>query len=132
LAGEGFCVQSDQFLDRLDAVRRRFAASLDGKIKDTYAELPGLTGEGADVVDAVAASYRRIHGICGVGAAVGFVGTGRAAKAVEDVLVGPYHSRRGLAADEVACLKDRLTALSAAAQAELGPAVAPPNAKHEG
>ncbi|WP_181522890.1 hypothetical protein, partial [Pseudomonas aeruginosa] len=60
------------------------------------------------------------HGICGIGAAVGFAVTGRAAKDVEDVLVGAYRDQRGLAADEVARLKARLDALSAAAAAELG------------
>ena len=103
-------MQPDPFHDRLEAVRRRFASSLECKIKDTLAELPNLSGDGEAVVDAVAASYRRIHGICGVGAAVGFAVTGRAAKDVEDVLIGAFRARRGLAADEVARLKATLDA----------------------
>lgn len=114
-------VQSDPFRDRLDAVRARFAASLEGKINATYAQLPRLTGTGVGAAEAVAASYRRIHGICGVGAAIGFVRTGQAAKEVEDVLIGAYRGGRGLATDELANLERGLAALSAAAIAELAP-----------
>jgi len=112
-------VQPDHFHDRLDAVRKRFASSLAGKIEETCVELPKLAGDGAEVVDAVAACYRRIHGICGVGGAVGFPATGRAAKDAEDVLIGAFRGRRGLAAAEVVRLEKTLAALAAAAQAEL-------------
>jgi hypothetical protein len=124
-------VQPDAFHDRLDAVRRRFASSLEYKIKDTLAELPNLTGDGEAVVDAVAVSYRRIHGICGVGAAVGFAVTGRAAKDVEDVLIDAFRARRGLEFDEVARLKATLDALSAAAEAELRSVSTPATNKNE-
>jgi hypothetical protein len=123
-------MQSDPFHDRLDAVRARFAASLEGKIKETCAQLPTLAGKGAEAADAVAASYRRIHGICGVGGAVGFTRTGRAARDVEDVLVGPFRGSRGLAADELEKLERGLATLSAAAAAELS--LAPSAAKAEG
>jgi hypothetical protein len=112
-------VPSDPFHERLNAVQARFAASLESKIKDTYARLPILAGKGADAVDAVAASYRTIHGICGVGAAIGFGRTGHAAKEVEDILVAPYRGGRGLAAEEIASLEQTLERLSAAAAAEL-------------
>ena len=124
-------MQPDAFHDRLDAVRRRFASSLEYKIKDTLAELPNLTGDGEAVVDAVAVSYRRIHGICGVGAAVGFAVTGRAAKDVEDVLIDAFRARRGLESDEVAHLKATLDALSAAAEAELRSVSTPATSKNE-
>lgn len=110
---------SDPFHDRLDAVRARFAASLPEKIKETYARLPILTGKDVEAVEALAASYRVIHGICGVGAAIGFTGTSRAAKEVEDVLVAPFRGGRGLAAEELASLEQTLARLSAAAAAEL-------------
>jgi hypothetical protein len=122
---EGWTVQPDLFHDRLEAVRQRFASSLECKIKDTFAELPSLSGDGEDVIDAVAVSYRRIHGICGIGGAVGFAVTGRAAKDVEDVLVSAFRARRGLAAGEVARLKATLDALSAAAATELRPTSTP-------
>jgi chemotaxis protein histidine kinase CheA len=118
-------VQTDQFHSRIDAVRLRFASSLESKIQDTYAQLPSLTGQSADVLDAVEASYRRIHAICGVGGAVGFVGTGRAAKVVEDVLIAPYRGRRGLDSDELVRLEHSLAVLSAVAATELATLGAP-------
>lgn len=118
-------MQPDQFQNRLDVVRKRFASSLEGKIKDTYAELPSLSEGDAHAVDAVSSAYRRIHGICGIGRAVGFAATGRAAKDVEDVLVAAYRGQRGLAAQELTRLEATLQALAAAAQAELRSAAAP-------
>jgi chemotaxis protein histidine kinase CheA len=116
---EGWTVQPDHFDDRLDAVRKRFASSLESKINDTRAELPSLVDTGAGAIDAVANAYRRIHGICGVGGAVGFAATGRAAKDVEDALIAAYRAQRGLEAAEMARLEKALGALAAAAQAEL-------------
>lgn len=112
-------MQPEHFQDRVEAVRRRFASSLDGKIRDSFAELAHLGGEGALAAAAVAQCYRRIHGICGIGAAVGFTNTGRAAKSVEDVLVAAFRAGRGLTAAETARLEQRLHNLSAAAAAEL-------------
>jgi chemotaxis protein histidine kinase CheA len=131
LWGEGH-VQPDIFHDRLKAVRQRFASSLAGKIQDTRSQLASLSGDRDGVVDAVAATYRLIHGICGIGAAVGFAVTGRAAKDVEDVLVSAYREQRGLAADEVVRLVARLDALSTAAEAELGSAAVLSTSKSEG
>jgi hypothetical protein len=114
-------VPGDDFSDRLVAVRRRFASGLADKIADTYAAIPNLSGDQASAVAAVAGSYRRIHGICGVGASVGFATTGQAAREVEAVLLPPFRANRGLTTDEVVRLKRTLAALSAAAQAELQP-----------
>ena len=118
-------MQPDHFNDRLEVVRKRFASSLEGKINDTYADLPQLSDGGANAIDALANAYRRIHGICGVGRAVGFAATGLAAKDVEDVLIAAYRGQRGLSAGEIARLEKTLGALAAAAQAELHRAVAP-------
>jgi hypothetical protein len=125
-------VQPDHPDDRLDAVRRRFAAALEGKIDDTYVELPNLSGAGAGAVDAVAAAYRRIHGICGVGAAVGFPATGRAAKVAEEALIGAYRGQRGLMAVELKRLAKALGHLAIAAQAELRSASTPSTSGIEG
>jgi chemotaxis protein histidine kinase CheA len=124
-------VQPDQFRNRLDAVRHRFASSLQSKIEDTIAALPRMCGDGDKVVDAVEASYRRIHGICGVGATVGFAVTGRAAKRAEDALVAAYRGRRGLAAEELLRLEKALDALSAAAASELRSVAAAPSTSRE-
>jgi hypothetical protein len=112
-------VPDDRFKERLAVVRKRFAMSLEGKITDTCAALPKLAGTGADADDVVAESYRRIHGICGVGPAVGFVATGRAARDVEDVLITPFRAKRGLTPHELGHLEVRLAALLAAARQEL-------------
>jgi hypothetical protein len=116
---EGSTVSGDQFSDRLAAVRQRFASGLADKIAATYAAIPSLGGDQASAVAAVADSYRRIHGICGVGASVGFVTTGQAAREVEAVLLPSFRANRGLTADEIVRLERMLAALSAAAQAEL-------------
>jgi len=121
----------DHFTDRLDVVRRRFASSLESKIKDTHAELANLSDGRANAVDVVANAYRRIHGICGVGGAVGFAATGRAAKDVENVLIGAYRDRRGLAAAEISRLEKMLGILAAAAQAELSSSSTPSTSKKE-
>jgi HPt (histidine-containing phosphotransfer) domain-containing protein len=112
-------VQLEQFHDRVAAVRRRFASTLDGKIKDTFGELATLGGEGGAAAAAVAGCYRRIHGISGVAAAVGFPATGRAAKTVEDSLVPAFRAGRGLNPGEAAQLQRTLEELSIVATAEL-------------
>jgi hypothetical protein len=109
----------DMFAERLARVRQRFVSSLESKIEDTYADLPKLCGDGSDVIDALGETYRRIHGIVGVGPAIGFVATGKAAKAVESVLLEPYHATRGLAATEIDAFRKTLQALREAAQQEL-------------
>jgi len=124
-------VQPDYFNDRLDAVRKRFAASLEGKISDTYAELPSLSDTGASTVAAVAKTYRCIHGICGVGRIVGFPASGRAAKDVEDVLIGTYRGQRRLEAVEMTNLKTALGVLAASAQTELRSSAVPSSSKNE-
>jgi chemotaxis protein histidine kinase CheA len=128
----GAIVQPDQFQERLEVVRRRFASSLEGKIKDTYADLPSLSGDDANAFDAVSSAYRRIHGICGIGRAVGFAATGRAAKDVEEALLAAYRGHRGLAAEELARLQATLGVLADAAQAELCAAATPLASSRDG
>jgi chemotaxis protein histidine kinase CheA len=110
---------ADLFAERLARVRQRFVSSLESKIEDTYAALPKLSGDGSDVTNTLGEAYRRIHGIVGIGPAVGFAATGTAAKTVENVLIGPYRATRGLAADEADALKKALHVLREAAQQEL-------------
>jgi HPt (histidine-containing phosphotransfer) domain-containing protein len=109
----------DTFAERLARVRQRFVSTLESKIEDTYADLPKLCGDGRDVGDALGETYRRIHGIVGIGPSVGFTATGKAAKALESVLREPYHATRGLAATEVDAFRKTLHALREAAQQEL-------------
>ncbi len=109
----------DQFTERLAKVRHRFASTLEGKIKDTYGALPRLAGESAEVVGTLEETYRRIHSIAGIGKAVGFAATGRAARNVENVLLPAHFAGRGLKAEEVAAFKRQLQLLREAAQREL-------------
>jgi chemotaxis protein histidine kinase CheA len=118
-------VQPDRFNERLEIVRKRFASSLESNIEDIRGELPYLLDGHTNAVDAVATAYRRIHGICGVGGAVGFAATGRAAKDVENVLIGAYRGQRGLAVSEISRLEEKLSSLAAVAQAELGASAGP-------
>ncbi len=108
-------MSTDQFVQRIAAIRMRFASKLTTKIEETDAALPHLAGVGGDVVDAVAATYRRIHDLCGVGPTVGFVETGQAARNLDAILIGPFRAARGLTTDEVARLKEGLDALRSAA-----------------
>ena len=130
--GEDKAMPADVFTERLAKVRRRFASTLESKIKDTYGALPNLMGDDAKVVDALGETYRRIHSIAGIGKAVGFAATGLAAKDVEDVLVAAYRGQRGLSAGEIARLEKTLGALAAAAQAELRRAAAPSTSTNQG
>jgi chemotaxis protein histidine kinase CheA len=118
-AGEEQAMSSDLFAERLARVRQRFISSLESKIEDTYAALPKLSGDGRDVTRALEETYRRIHGIVGVGPTVGFAATGKAARTVENVLLGPYRATRGLASTEADALTKALHVLREAARQEL-------------
>ena len=109
----------DPYAERLARVRQRFVSSLEGKIADTYAALPTLTGMEAAAASAVAEAYRTLHSIVGVAPTVGFPETGKAARAAEDVLRPPQQDKRGLSADEMTAVQERLDALREAATQEL-------------
>lgn len=109
----------DTFAVRLARVRERFTSSLESKIEDTYQDLPKLCGDGDNVAATLGDTYRRIHGIVGVGPTVGFVATAKAAKAVENLLLGPHRAARGLLANEADAFKRALHALREAARREL-------------
>jgi len=109
----------DGFEARLARVRHRFAGSLESKINDTVSEFSRLSEDAPDAQTNVDQVYRRIHGICGVAATVGFGATGRAAREAEVVLLVPARARRGLTPSESAVFKGALGALLKAAQQEL-------------
>ncbi len=64
-------------------------------------------------------TYRRIHGIVGVGPTVGFVATARAAGTVENLLLAQRRAARGLIANEADVFKKALNALRDTARREL-------------
>jgi len=122
---EGKAVQREElddrlFNDRLDAVRNKFASSLESRINGFRTELPQLSGVGTGAVEAVVSVYRGVHAICGIAGSVGFPETGREAKKVEDALIGAYRGQRALAAVELTHLDEALGVLAAVAQKELG------------
>jgi len=109
----------EPFTERLAKVRHRFASTLESKIEDAFVALPNLSGDGAEVAEAVGETYRRIHSIAGIGKAIGFAATGRAARSVENILMPAHYAGRGLKAEEAIALRKELQTLRAAAQREL-------------
>jgi chemotaxis protein histidine kinase CheA len=109
----------DPYTDRLARVRQRFVSTLEGKIDNAYTAIPSLAGAMPTAPPAVAEAYRAMHGIVGLGPTVGFPVTGRAARAVEDVLRLPQQAKRGLTDEEILALKKRLHALRDAAKREM-------------
>ena len=108
-----------QFAERMAKIRARFASKLADKIQETNAALPHLTDDGSEAVEAVAVAYRRFHEMCGIGATIGFEATGQMAKALDAILIGPFHEHRGLSRDELAKLTTGLEALQNAARTEM-------------
>jgi chemotaxis protein histidine kinase CheA len=109
---------TDKFANRLAKVRERFMSSVEGKVEDTYVMFPMLLG-GTAAADALAETYRRIHGICGVAETVGFVLTGRTAQKLDNILLAAHRARRGLTADEMTLAQKALHALRDATRLEL-------------
>jgi chemotaxis protein histidine kinase CheA len=108
----------DQFTERLEKIRSRFAANLDRKIETLDRSLAQLSGTEDGVVARLATVHRSVHELCGMGPTVGFVATGRAARAVERILIQSLRAKRGLTESEVAGVRQGIAELRAAAQAE--------------
>ena len=106
----------DEFVERLDGVRRRFAAKLPAKLAEIDSALPQIAGAGSDVAALVYATHRKVHDLCGIGPTLGFESTGRAARVCERILLQPSRDQRGLTEQELAHLKEGLVALRAAIQ----------------
>jgi hypothetical protein len=109
----------DPFAERLARVRERFVSALESKIGDTFAAIPDLSGETAAVIETLGETYRRMHGIVGIGPTVGFAGTGRAARRLENILLEPHQAGRGLTSKELASFETALRALRETAAGEL-------------
>ena len=106
----------DEFAERLDSLRRRFADRLAGRIAEIDDALPALTGEGVAVAGAVYTAHRKVHDLCGIGPTLGFTATGQAARACERILLQPSRAERGLTEQELARLREGLVALRVAAR----------------
>jgi len=108
-----------RFAERMSKLRARFAKKLADKIQQTDAALPHLIGDESDAVEAVAVAYRQFHDVCGIGETVGFEATGRFARNINAILVGPFRDHRGLSESELAKLKEALEALRIVARTEM-------------
>src|SRR5664279_3565421 len=114
-----FSMHVDQFEMRVARVRHRFAAALEDKIRNTMVAADHISRGDDDAIKCISESYRSLHGICGVGATVGFAATGEAAHAAETTLIQAYHEKRSLTERELLGLKRALEALRTAAATEL-------------
>jgi HPt (histidine-containing phosphotransfer) domain-containing protein len=108
---------SDSFADRMAAVRCRFAGQIDARIN--VIESAVLRG-GEVGADLLAQAHRDAHHLCGVGATLGFVETGKVARSVEQLLLAVVRSGRQLGDDEIPRLREGIALLRAAASAEIG------------
>lgn len=112
-------MDESQFAKRIAVVRARFAAKLADKIRETRAALPRLVGDGGAAADAVATAYRRFHDMGGIGSTIGFEATGRVARTLDAILIGPFRDQRGLSGAELAKLTEGLEFLRIAARTEM-------------
>jgi chemotaxis protein histidine kinase CheA len=106
---------SDLFAERFAAVRERFAAKLDARIDEIAATGPKLSRGDAQ---ALAHAHRRAHDLCGVGPTMGFIATGKAARAIEQIMLAALKANRPLSSDELAKVSEGVVALRAAATTE--------------
>ena len=118
-------MSGDDFAERLNGVRMRFAAKLPARLDDIDGSLSEITGEGPAVAAAVYATHRKVHDLCGIGPTLGFESIGRAARVCERVLLKPSRDQRGLTEQEMAHLKEGLVALRAAALTDIQSTGAP-------
>jgi hypothetical protein len=113
-------MHADQFEVRLAIVRHRFATTLESKIEDAVVSANRMSNSSKDgLVKQISESYRRLHGIGGIGPTVGFSATGEAARLAEVTLMPAYHETRGPTEKEVLSLKKALEHLRVVAASEL-------------
>jgi hypothetical protein len=75
---------SDVVLERIAAVRHRFAAHLDDYIDEMSSPL--LAADAAGTAS-LSQAYRRAHKLCGIGPTLGFVATGRRARVTNEPML---------------------------------------------
>lgn len=110
-----------EFTERLALIRQRFAASLLGKVDDSFAALPILSDTDACAIEAIVVTHRKLHEMCGIAPSIGFVATGKAARAAEAVLREPAKIKRPLTSEEIVAFASDIDKLRTAAQSDLQP-----------
>lgn len=108
---------SDLFVDRITAVRRRFSAQIESRIDEIEA---AMLKPRDDDLDMLAHAHRHAHHLCGVGATLGFVETGKVARSVERILLAAVKAGRGLTDDEVPSVRAGISLLRSTATFECG------------
>jgi len=112
-------VAVDEFNERLERIRQRFATTLCGKIDENIAALPKLSDKDAGAIEAIVVVHRKLHEMCGIAPSIGFSATGKAARAAESILREPANDKRPLTPAEIATLVDDFSCLRKAAQLDL-------------
>jgi chemotaxis protein histidine kinase CheA len=102
------------------AVRLRFATKLEDRIDEIECAMPRPGREGE--LDVLVLAHRQAHSLCGIGPTLGFVGTGRAARSIEQLLLGAVKAKRPLTDDEIPRLVKGIARLRSSASAEMNPA----------
>jgi chemotaxis protein histidine kinase CheA len=116
---DGDAMMNDLFVDRIAAVRQRFSAQIGARIEGIEAAAPEHGEVGLDVL---AQAHRDAHHLCGMGATLGFVKTGKVARSVEQLLLAAVRSERKLTNDEIPRLREGIALLRSTAGAETGAA----------
>jgi len=99
------------------ALRQRFSGQLIARI-DGIGVVAPLLGE--DNLGVLAQAHRDAHHLCGVGASLGFVETGKAARAIEQLLLAAVKAERALTSEEIPRLRAGIALLRSTASAEMG------------
>jgi hypothetical protein len=114
---DGGAAMSDPFAERIAIVRLRFSAKLEARIDGIESAMPQpgrLVGR-----DDLAQSHRHAHDLCGVGPILGYVGTAKAARSIERVLLGAVKAERTLTDVEILLVRDGIALLRSTANAEM-------------
>ena len=112
-------MEVDEFAERLARIRERFATTLNNKVDDSFACLPGLADKGAAAIETIIVVHRKLHEMCGIAPSIGFAATGKAARAAESVLREPAKTKRTLTNQELTAFTAELNGLRSAAQSDL-------------
>jgi hypothetical protein len=114
---DGDAMMSDPFAERIAMVRLRFSAKLEARIDGIESAMPRL---GRVVgLDDIVQSHRHAHDLCGVGPILGYVGTAKAARSIERVLLDAVKAERSLTEDEVSRVRDGIALLRSTATTEM-------------
>jgi hypothetical protein len=108
---------NDPYTERVAAVRLRFVANFDTRVGEIETAMPQHGGEVA--LETLTEAHRKAHGMCGIGASLGYVETGIAARSIERVLLGAVKAKRVLTDDEIVRVREGIALLRLIAATEL-------------